>query len=121
MMYVYAIVAGDWVKFGRSVSPKNRMSDMQTSCPLPMELRASFSGSKDLEGALHARFKDYRVIGEWFHLNSETEQAIFAMQDGSLHYFLFEPEPPPPPRTSVYDVGLKQYARSTQQICQTAF
>jgi hypothetical protein len=55
------------IKIGwTNVSPSRRLGACQTGCPTELELLAAMPGSRGLERALHRRFDEYRIRGEWF-------------------------------------------------------
>ncbi len=56
------------VKIGFSREPRNRLAEMQPSCPARLRLLAAVPGSESIESTLHHKFLDQRIHGEWFHL-----------------------------------------------------
>jgi hypothetical protein len=75
------------VKIGHSVDPYGRLPEIQMGCPLPLKLEATLPGAREQEGAMHWRFSEHRIHGEWFTLAAEIELVITA-----------NPAPPPPER-----------------------
>lgn len=63
---VYVVGYGRYVKIGRTKGLRERIKKMQTSAPEKIVVYAVFDGGADLERALHERFEDYRLNGEWF-------------------------------------------------------
>lgn len=67
-VYFVQGVDGGPIKIGRSYDPIKRMAALQSASPV--QLRMLFTarcGDLDLdESALHARFAQYRLHGEWF-------------------------------------------------------
>jgi hypothetical protein len=81
--YVYAIVdeEASAVKFGKSVNPGQRLKALQTANGRPLALWAYCTEGKAFnERAIHKRMSQYRISGEWFHLNEETRNLIDRMQ-----------------------------------------
>lgn len=69
---VYFLRAGDFVKIGKATgSPDNRVSQLKTGCPFPIEVMATMPGGLDVESQLHKRFAGIRAHGEWFHATHE--------------------------------------------------
>lgn len=66
--FVYFVQAGDDgpVKIGLAKEPLRRVSSLQTGSPVPLRLRHVVPGDHALERALHRRFAEARVAGEWF-------------------------------------------------------
>lgn len=82
--YVYAITAETYaVKFGRSVRPRDRLSSLQTSCPLRLKVLGVVPGGCGLEGRIHGFLRQHRIRGEWFRINRATLPFIEAFSDES--------------------------------------
>lgn len=66
--FVYGVrsVDGGPIKIGHANIIENRLRSLQTGRPDELEVFAWFRGSADLERALHARYDDLRLRGEWF-------------------------------------------------------
>lgn len=64
--YLVGVEGSPLVKIGYSTDPQRRLKSLQTG--QPMELSLLWSRAGDYEGALHIRFAEYRVRGEWFDL-----------------------------------------------------
>jgi hypothetical protein len=65
--YLISAEGSPLVKIGFTTGkPKARMGDLQTGVPMKLSLLWCTEG--DYEDDLHARFAEYRVIGEWFDL-----------------------------------------------------
>lgn len=77
---VYFIQAGDDgpVKVGRSADPRDRLMQLQTSHFAVLHLRAVVAGGPRLEGELHRRLRDHRLLGEWF---SPAPEVLAAMAE----------------------------------------
>lgn len=66
--WVYFIQAGNGgpIKIGRSNSPTDRLTTLQTSHSEELVLLAVTKGGERLEKSLHMKFKQHRLRGEWF-------------------------------------------------------
>jgi hypothetical protein len=75
---VYFITCRDAgaVKIGHSVDPHGRLPEVQLGCPLPLKVEAWVLGGREEEMAMHWRFSEHRIHGEWFHLCDEIELVI---------------------------------------------
>lgn len=77
---VYAIVAGEYIKFGVAANPKKRLAFLQANCPLVAKL-ASVLGPTDsklayeLEWVIHRACQRFHVRGEWFRMAPRTMAA----------------------------------------------
>lgn len=63
---VYYIRAGDKIKIGKAVDPRQRMRELQTGNGETLILLATEPGGLDVERARHRQFRRLRVRGEWF-------------------------------------------------------
>jgi hypothetical protein len=72
-MPVYLIRSGSdgLVKIGFSKTVHKRLTKMQVGSPDKLTVLRILDGGKELEAALHARFKSYRVRGEWFTFSED--------------------------------------------------
>lgn len=81
--YVYLIgVEGDstGVKLGYSVKPAARVGELQTGNHRLLKLLGYFEGTAADEKAIHARYIEHNLIGEWF---SPTQEMLneFGLED----------------------------------------
>ncbi len=67
-MAVYFVRAGadGYIKIGHSKNVKNRIKDLQTASPVPLDVMCVIDGDKRMETELHRRFAKHRDHGEWF-------------------------------------------------------
>ena len=64
---VYVIGFHDYVKIGYSTSTRERIANLQTGVPEPLTVYGIIpNAGVSIEKALHARFSEYRMEGEWF-------------------------------------------------------
>lgn len=78
-MSVYFITARSLnrVKIGHTNgSLRQRLSHINLTSPVEIQLEAAMEGGKDIEAALHVRFSAHRKKGEWFEITPEIERLI---------------------------------------------
>lgn len=77
-MTVYFIQAdgSGSIKIGYTKHLNSRVKGLQTSSPVPLKLITSMKGGRSIERALHARFSDLRIRGEWFRPDPELLKYI---------------------------------------------
>ena len=64
---IYLVRAGDRIKIGYAESDvPGRIKTLQTGCPTPLTLLATFPGGRSVEASLHRRYAHLRTTGEWF-------------------------------------------------------
>jgi hypothetical protein len=68
--FVYAVRSGPFVKIGIASDISKRLSALQTGSPNRIEFLGMLPTlrPKEDERSLHAEFKEFRKIGEWFEL-----------------------------------------------------
>lgn len=71
-----------YVKIGRTINMDRRMSEIQTGCPLPLELVWFWPGGGPNERGVHERLKCLRERGEWFHIPEALLRWIQAWDVG---------------------------------------
>lgn len=80
---VYFVAAkGGPVKIGSTTNIASRLVRLQTAVPKPLELLALIPGGALEEAALHERFKEHRLHGEWFRRTPELNALIRANRHG---------------------------------------
>jgi hypothetical protein len=114
--WVYFVSDGiGHVKIGFANNPWYRLVELQCGNALPLTLLATIKGGCDLEKALHARFAEHHVRGEWFRLESEIRDYISSIPRP------VEPSAavsqPPPQEVSAWKLGkVPQYVRVQQEL-----
>jgi hypothetical protein len=73
---IYVVRCGYRVKIGFTANLNQRMHSLSTANHRPIELLASWPGNKADEKAIHARFSDIRVRGEWFALQKPIKEWL---------------------------------------------
>lgn len=81
--YLYAMQAGQMIKFGRSSDPLARVKELQTNHPLPLSLLVAVPCHSSLEPAVHKRFAGDRAAGEWFHATADIMEFVSELQLGA--------------------------------------
>ncbi len=76
--FVRAKLSG-YIKIGFTRVPNKRIGTIMTDCPEPVELIGKIAGSLADERALHARFADHRLNGEWFRPAPELIEYVEAL------------------------------------------
>lgn len=68
--FVYFIGSREFgfVKIGYSKNPKQRLKQIQTSVPFPVEILKAENGNKETETRYHLRFQKHNTYGEWFQI-----------------------------------------------------
>jgi hypothetical protein len=72
---IYLVLAAELgrVKIGHAADPYRRLQFLQTGCPTKLELIGVTDGDNSVERALHQRFADDHVHGEWFKFSAAIE------------------------------------------------
>lgn len=72
------------VKIGAASNPQNRLKELQTGSPEPLELVAVIrGGGLKIEREMHELFAPFRSHGEWFRPNEYVDVAIRVCQADS--------------------------------------
>lgn len=77
---VYALRAGDRVKFGRTRNLEARLRTLQSSSPLPLGLLAVCPGAGPAEALIFRYLAPWRSHGEWFAAVPEVVAVADAMR-----------------------------------------
>ncbi|OYV96661.1 MAG: hypothetical protein B7Z73_00330 [Planctomycetia bacterium 21-64-5] len=77
-LFVYFIEAREAlrVKIGVARDPQARLAQLQTASGARLSLLGRVRGGRAFEAALHQRFAELRIHGEWFHLTDGLRRAI---------------------------------------------
>lgn len=67
-VYVIHATGTSRIKIGFSASPKDRLAQLQTGSPVPLQLLASWPGSVERERRVHRYLSQFRQSGEWFEV-----------------------------------------------------
>ncbi len=78
---VYVIRCGYRVKIGFTKNLAQRLHSLKTANHRPIELLASWPAPQSDEKALHERFADLRVSGEWFALRKPIKEWLYDVHD----------------------------------------
>ena len=73
---VYFIKQGDYVKIGFTNRFKTRLTQLQVSSPIKLEVLAIIDGDKSDEQKFHEQFKHISSNGEWFMQCDELKSFI---------------------------------------------
>lgn len=69
------------VKIGFSGDHEERRQSLQTATPDRLRLIATLPGNRSVEAALHKRFREYKVTGEWYRLEGELAEYVAGLKD----------------------------------------
>lgn len=73
MIYLITCNKTKSCKIGFSNNPQNRLIQLQTGNPFPLELTSVIEGTIKDEQLLHKKFKNFKLAGEWFDYNEEIK------------------------------------------------
>lgn len=74
--FTYFVRDGDMIKIGSSMSPKSRITSLQTASPRPLETMAIVPMDIADEFGTHRKFSHLRVRGEWFRAEPDLLRFI---------------------------------------------
>lgn len=89
MIYFVRCQARNAIKIGTADDPAARLRGLQTACPDDLELLGSIPGSESEERALHRKFAELRIRGEWFR----AEQSLIGFIELHTNHDLFKDMP----------------------------
>lgn len=96
VVYLLGAEGLDLVKIGTTTDIDRRVRTMQTGLPLTLSVLWTCEGGRDLERALHDKFRVHNRRGEWFDLTSLGDPvAVVSEAVRSLAPGLGLPIPPP--------------------------
>lgn len=78
VVYVIGNCDSPRAKIGRSKSVGIRLGTIQRMSPVPLSILWQTEGGSELESALHRRFGNQRVHGEWFDFTGQDPAAEVA-------------------------------------------
>jgi hypothetical protein len=81
---LYAILCGNFVKFGVAANVKSRLGNLRTSNPYPLELLASIPCSSGLEWLVHEYLREDVERGEWFKKSPRSKALVLLMIAGDI-------------------------------------
>lgn len=84
MIYFVTARVVERVKIGFSKEPSFRFIKMRTDSPVPLLLERVCEGDVADERALHDRFAEHRISGEWFRLCDEIEGHMATLDSPSV-------------------------------------
>lgn len=80
---VYVIEQDGYVKIGSTTNLKNRLTQLQTGCAVPLRLVGTCSGGFAREKWLHREFGAWRRHGEWFKFPPEVMATLMLHIDAA--------------------------------------
>lgn len=79
--FIYAMRAGEFIKFGWAKDVEARRLQLQTGCPQKIEVIAAAQWPRELESAIHRKLQDSSSCGEWFQFGPDADAVVAMMQD----------------------------------------
>lgn len=80
---VYLIHGSGHHKIGITIDTNKRLKGIQTSCPFPVEIVKTWKSenAQAVEQAMHRRFGEHRLNGEWFKLPDSILTMLNGIED----------------------------------------
>ena len=79
MIYVVYAPSYQAVKIGYAADVDKRIGELQCGCPEPLQKLVAFPGEREEEAAIHDRFSEYRIHGEWFRYEGPVVRFVWDM------------------------------------------
>lgn len=80
--WIYFIRSGNAVKIGVTTDIRRRLYDLQVASPTALELVGVHLGDRKTEEALHHRFRNHQIRGEWFRWCDPIQRYVSLIVDG---------------------------------------
>jgi len=98
-LYVIRATSTTQFKFGLTVQPRSRLSDLKVGSCLPLELVSAIEiVAAEIERELHRALAPWHSHGEWFDLGLDTDAFLAKVRsDGLFAALRMLREPPPAP------------------------
>lgn len=93
-IYIIGMENSNAVKIGVASNPESRLRQLQSGNPYRLQLIQTFKATEAKERFLHARFREYKLIGEWFDFGKQN--PIELVTDGLVNYDPNWKNPSPP-------------------------
>ena len=87
---VYFVKHTEYVKIGFTNDIRNRLSQLQISCPVKLKLLGLIKGGEEDETILHKKFKHLSSNGEWFNCTQELCDFIESLDRELMWKYGFE-------------------------------
>ena len=87
---IYFVKHTAYVKIGFTNDIRNRLSQLQISCPVKLELLGLIKGDEEYETVLHKKFKHLSSNGEWFNYTQELEDYVAILDKELMWKYGFE-------------------------------
>ena len=69
------------IKIGYSGDHEERRQNLQVASPDRLRVIATIPGNRAVEGALHKRFREYKITGDWYRLEGELAEYVASFKD----------------------------------------
>jgi hypothetical protein len=85
---VYLIHEAGHHKIGIAINPSKRLKGIKTSCPFPVEILKTWKSENAVavEQAIHRRFAEHRLNGEWFKLPDNVLTTLTKIEDIDVEF-----------------------------------
>jgi len=67
---------GGPIKIGLATELKQRLKQLQSGSPIPLQIVGALQGDEEVEAAIHERFRKLQLHGEWFEPSVELVEFI---------------------------------------------